>query len=263
MRSNPCATLSAFTLVACVAYTAPAEASVIYVHASGAIGGYNTGVGTTATFIPPSGGAYFGLSPGSFVGAHADFAWTIDIGQLGPSTGANGPNSAQWAFDNPNLAPLDNPFVTSPGVSIGITGQVTVNGITLSAGVDRQVLYLQQDALNSFVLRTDTWRAFTFIRDYVDLDIVNGASFLASLNPLDLVGLTLTASCSAGGTELARLNHFDGATAVPRNTSGAVNLCAQGSTFSVTAPEPSTFALIGAALLSLFGFGLMRRRADP
>jgi hypothetical protein len=205
--------------------------------------------------MAPSGGAYFGLD-GVLAGAHADFVWTIDTAQLGAATGA--PTTAAWVYHDASLASLDG-FITSIS-PIGIMGSVTVNSVPLAAGVDRQVLLLSQDIQNQFILRSDTWRAPTVLRDYVDLDIISDAAFLTSLNPLDLVGLTQSQFCTANSSAFARLNRIEDSSPT---TFGAVDLCAQGSTFSVTAteaPEPSTFALFAAGLLGLLGFAAVERR---
>ena len=44
--------------------------------------------------------------------------------------------------------------------------------------------------------------------------------------------------------------------------SGSYTTANTTDTFAIVAPEPGALALIGAGLLSLLGFGLMRRRAN-
>ena len=157
---------------------------------------------------------------------------------------------------------------------IGISGQVTINGITLTTGIDRQVLFLQHDAAgtDNLAVRSNTARYAPQAarrRDWVDLDINTlNNFFLVSLNPSDLAGIVLPI-CSGTDVERARLRYYESfppGPPAPHFTAGAVDLCAEGSRFSIEisdeVPEPSTLALIVAGLLSILSFGLMRGRAD-
>ncbi len=252
------AALGAFALAASVGSSLnPAEANVIVtINASGPIG--SGAFGTTAT-----GGTYFGLSPASFVGAHADVSWTIDVGQLGAP--ATGPDFAVWGYADANLASLGP--ITSP-TPIGITGYVTINGITLTTGINRQFLILAQNP-DFLELGTNTLtQGATFIplRDSITLFLATFNPFLLSLNPQDLVGVTLPAcNVDNGDVEFLTFRHLetwngvDGPDAQATFTRGAIDLCGASAQFSVSeTPEPSSFALIAAGLLSLFGLGLMR-----
>jgi predicted transporter len=46
------------------------------------------------------------------------------------------------------------------------------------------------------------------------------------------------------------------------NRQGNFSNDSTGLKVNISVPEPSTIALIAMALLSMFGFGMMRRRAD-
>lgn len=258
MKSYWSMTLSAFALAACVGAGEQAKASVLTVHASGAIAAATTSL---------SGGTYFGLASGSFVGAHAEFVWTIDIGQLGPSTVT--PNSASWVYNSALIAPVGLDPIVNSSSPIGISGKVTINGITLTAGIDRQVLFLAQNdaGVDSLILRTNTSRYAPqpALRDWVDLDVSSlNNFFLTSLDPADLAGISLPCSRQGGETALARLRrneHFP--PDAPFSTLGSVDLCAPGSEFSIEisgVPEPTTFALIFSALFGLLGSALLRGR---
>jgi hypothetical protein len=254
--------LSAFALAACVGAGERAEASVLTVHASGAIVG-----GTTSGTTGATGGTYFGLSPASFVGAHAEFVWTIDIGQLGSSTAT--PATASWVYNSALIAPVGLDPIVNSGSPIGISGKVTINGITLTAGVDRQVLFLAQNdaGVDTLVLRTNTSRYAPqpARRDWVDLDVSSlNNFFLTSLDPADLAGISLPCSRQGGETALARLRYNERFPPdAPFSTLGSVNLCAPGSEFSIEisgVPEPNSFALMLSAMFALLGSALVTVR---
>ncbi len=235
--------------------TMSANATIITIRASGQIG--------DGPQFAASGGAFFGLTTPVFIGSTADFVWTIDTDQLGTSSNTYGANTASWIFNIPQLAVLDP--VTTSATSIGIDGEATVNGITLQAGLDRQTLSLQMSPnIPVLQIRSNTWSGNGLDRDWVNLDILDnaGGMFLTSLNPQDLVGNSLGALCGSGGTATATLRRFEGATQSPPNTHGAIDLCAQGSSFSITSeevPAPTSIAIMLTALLAMFGLGAMRR----
>ncbi|MBP6013207.1 MAG: hypothetical protein KBA31_13350 [Alphaproteobacteria bacterium] len=251
MKSYWNLTLSAFALAASVGAAHQADASVLTVHAAGAI---------INDLTSSTGGTYFGLNPTSFVGAHAEFVWTIDIGQLGPSTVT--PNSASWVYNSALIAPVGLDPIVNSGTPIGISGRVTINGVTLHAGIDRQVLFLGHDeaGVDTFALRDNTSRyaPLPALRDWVDLDITSlNNFFLSSVNPADLAGISLPCSGRESDRAIARLRYNE---QFPPNgqfsTQGFVDLCAPGSEFSVEisgVPEPQTLALIVSALFALLG----------
>jgi hypothetical protein len=191
---------------------------------------------------------YFGLGT-DLSGQLATFTFTIDLTTLG--TPATTSDTAEWIWENPNANLYTGETDTSL-TPIGISDSVTINGKTVTAGVDRQLLFLQDGVDGSDVLQiiANTELLGTYAgRDYVDLTAVTYQNpFLSSLDPVDLANLVLPSGCND-----QIFNHL---------TDAETRTYASGSIGSiggqcVPVPEPMTILIFGAGLL---GLGALRRR---
>ena len=81
-----------------------------------------------------------------------------------------------------------------------------------------------------------------------------------TIGALDFDPSTGTLWAAGVNGSLGTIDTSTGAFGAVTNTATRTNIAIQSSDASV--PEPSTIAVIGMALLSLFGFGLMRRRSE-
>lgn len=247
---------AAVSLALCVLVGAPAYADeIITIKASGNLGpSVTTGPASDAD-------NFFGLGA-DLTGALAQFTWTIDIGSLGTPASSAGENDWIWEV------PADSAFTLETNTSLvplGITGSLTINGTTVSTGLSREVLVLQQDVsgADELLTYTNTNSTGTFPqRNWIDFlaQTFGGNFFIPSLDPADLAGLTLPACNTDNGDNIS--GDFRYKTSTPNTyANGAIDLCGANTTFSVTAsaPEPMTIALFGAGLI---GLGALRRRKE-
>ena len=235
-----------------LAGVSPANATIFTITVSGPL---TSGVDNTN---------YFGTGLTNLTGDSAVFTYVINTNLLGsPSFTETG--NAIWVYSSVSPTPVNDSPQCPPcsSVPIGISDSVTINGVTLATGLDRQLLDLQYldpnaSGANVFEVTADNKNDPTDdpgIRDYVALTLQTFDNpFFPYLDPNNIGDLSIPECNVDNGDSL--LAAFRGA---DTQDSGFIDLCSSQASFSITeqAPEPMTIALFGAGLI---GLGALRRR---